>query len=180
MSYLKVRSCLVILMSLLFAELAIAKSEFTSQDFIDVSSIRTISEIETAKIALEKSSSLAIKTYAERIIEEQTGALKELRELAESQHLRMASNAELQAKARVFVFQRNGRAFDAAYAEMRVIERRKSVNLFRDIARTANGDVRQYATQQLPILMRHLYMAQTLVGDLERGAALLADNSGHL
>jgi len=168
MKCLKLLYCFTLMLSgSLLSEVATASSSFTGQDFIDVASLRSISEIETAKIALQKSSSPDVKAYAQRIFEEQTSELKKLRKLAEAQHLHMASDAELQLKARIFVFQRNGRTFDAAYADMRVLERRKSVNLFREVAERANGDIRLYAIQQLPILMHHLYMAQTLVGDVK-------------
>ena len=177
MSYLKTRFCMVFLLSFLFADVAMANPEFTSQDFIDAASIRSISEVETAKIALEQSSSASVRVYAQQVIDEQTAVLLSLRKLAEAEHLIMPSDTELQANARSYVFQRKGKTFDAAYADMRVIERKKSVSLFRDVAKKASGNIKLYALKQLPTLMHHLYMAQTLVGDVAKDSFLMANNS---
>ena len=114
------------------------------------------------------------------MLDEQLNAIKGLRELAKAQHLQMCSDEELQAKARIFIFQRMGKNFDNAYADMRLVERKKSVSLFREAAEMAEGDIKQYAIQQLPVLMRHLYMAQTLVRDVEKGTTLMTDNSSQL
>jgi len=180
MNVLKFIPGLIFISSLLFSEIATAKSAFTNQDFIDVASMRSVSEVETAKIALQKSSSESVKAYAQQVIEEQTALLSNLRKLTKAEHLQMLSDIDLQTKARSYVFQRKGKNFDAAYADMRLTERKKSVSLFREAAEMAEGGIKQYAIQQLPILMRHLYMAQALVGNVEKGATLMADNNSQL
>jgi len=121
-----------------------------------------------------------VKAYAQQVIEEQTALLSNLRKLTKAEHLQMLSDIDLQTKARSYVFQRKGKNFDAAYADMRLTERKKSVSLFREAAEMAEGAIKQYAIQQLPILMRHLYMAQALVGNVEKGATLMADNDSQL
>ena len=154
---------LLIIASSLFCRASLASSILTGQEFLDVAAVRSISEGETAKIALNKSSDTHIKAYAQAMIVEQQAALDSLRRFAKEQHLQMYSDAELQAKARVYIFQRNGKAFDPAYVEMRSLERKKAVSLFRMAAESADVALKQYATAQLPVLMRELYMAQTMV-----------------
>ncbi|RYY76918.1 MAG: DUF4142 domain-containing protein [Gammaproteobacteria bacterium] len=180
MSIFKVVPGLIFISSLLFPGLAMATSVFTNQNFIDVASIKSISEVETAKIALQKSDSVSVKAYAQQVIKEQTAFLLSLRKLSEAEHLQMLSDTDLQTKARSYVFQRKGKSFDAAYADMRLTERKKSVSLFREAAEMATGDVKQYAIQQLPTLMHHLYMAQTLVTNVENSTVLMADNNRQL
>ncbi|RYY02330.1 MAG: DUF4142 domain-containing protein [Gammaproteobacteria bacterium] len=134
----------------------------TAQDFVDITAVRAVSEIETAKIALAKSSNPFVKDYAKIIVEEQRAVLKDLRIFAEDQHLNLYSDVELHQRARTYIFRRNGRAFDSAYAEARATERRKVVNLFRTAIKSDDQIVRGYAIRMLPRCMHHLYMAQTL------------------
>ena len=180
MNYVKVFSCFSwFLPALIFCEISVA-GPLTNQSFIDTASIKSISEIETAKIALEKSNSNSVKFYAQAVLEEHTFLLTHLRRFAKAQHLDMMSDSELQAQARRFIFQRKGQTFDEAYADMRFMERKKSVSLFREVAEMATGDIKQYAANELPTLMHHLYMAQTLVGALAKDAPLMADDSSQL
>lgn len=172
----KFLNCVFLLLSFCVSIEALASSALSSQQFIDMALVRSISEIETAKIALEKSSSAEVKAYAQVVIEEQANLLDSLRKLAREQHLNILNDSELQVAARVFIFQRKGKTFDAAYAEMRVTERKKAVGLFRAAAMLDDKSIKQYAARELPILMRHLYMANTLIGQVGSGAVLIAHN----
>jgi putative membrane protein len=146
-----------------FCGASIAGSVLTSQEFVDSAAIRSISEVETAKIALSESSAPDIRAYAQAMITEQQAMIDSLRAFANDQHLQMYSDAELQTKARTYIFQRNGESFDRSYVGMRALERKKAVSLFRTAAESADTTLRQYATTQLPALMRALYQTQTLV-----------------
>ena len=170
----------VLFLALLRCEVIFAGPVFTGQYFIDAAAIRSISEIETAKIALDKSDSVVVKAYAQQVLEEQTGILDHLRNLAKVQKLRMMSDADLRVKAHTFVFLRKGKTFDQAYVDMRLAERRKSVSLFREAADMADGDIKRYAIDELPVLMHQLYMAQTLAGDVAKAVPVLADSGSHL
>lgn len=176
--YRKFYKCVFLVLSLIMCVKAAADSRLSSQQFIDMALTKSISEIETAKIALEKSSSAEVTAYAHVVLEEQARLVNSLRKLAQQEHLRVPDEPELQAKARVFIFQRNGKNFEAAYAEMRSAERRKAVGLYRAAAMLSDNNIKQYATQELPVLMRHLYMAQALVGHLGDSAVLISANAG--
>lgn len=154
----------VLLVVLLCCAKASAETlEFDSQRFIDTASVRSMSEIEVAKVALRKSESPLVQRYAETMIAENTLRIDELRVLASQYHLSMFSDAELQTKARKYVFERKGQTFDTAYAGMRAAERRKMVNLYRQAINSDNPAMKHYAERALPSLMHQLYMAQELV-----------------
>lgn len=165
MSYLKALSPNLFLLFVLLhcSSLFAGAVEFDSQKFIDVASVRSISEIETAKIAVHKSASPAVKVYAQAMIVENTLMLNSLRSLAHENHLHMLSDAELQTKAHKYVFERKGQNFDTAYAGMRAVDRRKMVNLFREAINSDDVAFKHYAEATLPTLMHQLYMAQAMV-----------------
>jgi putative membrane protein len=150
--------------------------ELDSQKFIDIASINSVSEIETAKVALQKSASPAVQNYAQAMITENTNYLNELRSLASQHHLSMPSDVELQTKARKYVFERKGQDFDRAYAGMRAAERRKMVNLYRQAINSNDASFKIYAETALPSLMQQLYEAQKLLQTVDSTSHLVANN----
>jgi putative membrane protein len=169
-------SLIFLLINFLFCNTSFAEAALTDQDFIDLAAIRSISEVETAKIAFAKSTLPNIKAYAQLMIVEQMGLLRSLRDIAKAKRLHMYSEPELKNKARIYVFQRTGKRFDYSYAEMRSLERRKALCLFRAAAELEDVNLRTYAISSLPTLMHHLYMAQTLL-DYMNTQSLLASNN---
>lgn len=162
----------LVLMMLMMSVRSLAnQADFDRQKFIDIASLKCASEIETARVALEKTSSPDVKAYAQRMIVDYTTTLSGLYKLAQVSNLKIFSNVELHNKAHAYVFERTGSTFDTAYASMRVIERRKTVNLFREAAASDDPFVKDYAETTLPLLMHHLYMAQQLTDELEANKA---------
>jgi len=147
---------------------------FDSQKFIEIASVRSISELETAKIALQKSNSPLVRAYAQSMITESAATLVSLRKLANDSHLYIYSDAELQTKARKYIFERKGKTFDTAYADMRAAECRKMVTLFREAVGSDEVLFKHYAETELPSLMHHLYMAQQLVEHVDSASTMLA------
>ncbi|RYY06425.1 MAG: hypothetical protein EOP43_06400 [Sphingobacteriaceae bacterium] len=88
----------------------------------------------------------------------------------------MFTQAELQAKARKYIFERKGKAFDISYADMRAKERRKMVNLFREAVNSDQLLFKRYAEAALPALMRELFLSQELANRMGSDAVLLAEN----
>ena len=155
---------LLVLGVFLFSSKPFAETvEFDSKKFVELASLKFIAEIETAKTALQKSSSPAVRAYAHSMIEENGGRLSELRSLAIQNHIALLNDVELLSKAHKYIFIRKGQSFESAYASMRDLERRKIVNLYRSAIKSDNEAMKHYAESALPKLMRHLYMSQELV-----------------
>lgn len=176
MHYVNILSAsLFLLATMLYGQPSLASSEeFDGQKFIESASVRSISEIETAKIALEKSSSPTIQAYAQRMITENTAMLDTLHTLARDSQLTMYSDQELRSKARKYVFERKGQTFDTAYVNMRALERRKTVSLFRAAINSDEILFKRYAEAALPELMHNLYIAQQLVEQTSSAPTLFA------
>lgn len=152
--------CLVVMLSGIAHA---AEPVFDVQRFIESAAIKSIAEIETARVALQKSPSAEVRAYAEAMIAEQREHLNSLRELAEKAHIAMAGEDQLRQKAWSVVLERRGMSFDAAYADMRATERKKTVDLYRAAIQAKDPVVSPYAQVELPGFMRQLHQAQQLV-----------------
>ena len=144
------------------ANLALAAD---GENFVDQASAKGLAEIETAKLALDKSQSEDVRTFAQKMIDDHTQANQKLAELA-GQHddLEISDNATLMdmAKATILKF-REGDNFDKAYANNQVVAHEQTIELFREyIQNGENAELKQFAEQTLPKLEQHLKHAQEL------------------
>lgn len=144
------------------ANLALAAE---GENFIDEASAKGIAEIETAKLALDKSEAEDIRTFAQKMIDDHTQANQKLAELA-SQHddLELSDEATPMDKAKAMILQfREGDNFDQAYANNQVVAHEQTIELFREYAQNGeNAELKQFAEQTLPKLEQHLKHAQEL------------------
>lgn len=135
-------------------------------DFVDEASAKGIAEIETAKMALEKSTSPDIKRFAEQMIKDHTQANQELAAIAKRKNLEVATEAELLNKAKAMILElRSGESFDEAYANNQVAAHEATLELFREQSEDEDAedtDIQAFATSTLPKLEQHLEMAKRL------------------
>ena len=135
------------------------------ENFVDEASAKGIAEIETAKLALDKSEAEDIRTFAQKMIDDHIQANQKLAELA-SQHddLELSDEAKLMDKAKAMILQfREGDNFDQAYANNQVVAHEQTIELFREYVKNGeNAELKQFAEQTLPKLEQHLMHAQEL------------------
>src|SRR5690606_10789437 len=67
----------------------------SSEEFVEEASAKGIAEIETAKLAPEKSQNEAVKGFAQMMIDDHRRANQQLAELARSKDLEVSDDAEL-------------------------------------------------------------------------------------
>lgn len=117
-------------------------------------------EIKTAKLALKKSQSPAIQTYARQMAEQQQALLNELQTLAASNGLVMESEVVLQAGGVAPWFE--GEKFDRAYIDRRVQHRQQWVTLLRMAISSNDETLKRYASSILSASLKQLHQAQQL------------------
>lgn len=144
------------------ANLALAAD---GENFVDEASAKGIAEIETAKLALDKSNSEDIRSFAQKMIDDHTQANQKLAEIA-GQHddLELSDDAALMDKAKAMILQfREGENFDKAYANNQVMAHEQTIELFREYVQNGeNAELKQFAETTLPKLEQHLKHAQEL------------------
>src|SRR5690349_3203992 len=105
-----------------------AADTIDADDFVEEASAKGIAEINDSKLALQKSSSAAVKAFAQKMIDDHTAANQELAAIAKRKNLDIADDAELMNKAKAFALkQREGESFDAAYAKGQVAAHEQTI-----------------------------------------------------
>src|SRR5690606_19791801 len=73
------------------------------KEFVDEASAKGLAEIESAKLALNKSSAHAVRKFAEAMISDHTKANQELATIARKKKLEVADDPELMNKAKATI-----------------------------------------------------------------------------
>jgi putative membrane protein len=141
----------------------------TSNDFVDNAAAGGIAEIETSKLALEKSASADVKTFAEKMISDHTKANEELKALAKKHDIEVPDDTTLVKKAKEKTLDLRDESFDAAYANNQVKAHEETIALFKKEAETVtddkkagNTELKAFAQKMLPDLEHHLEGAKKL------------------
>jgi len=142
---------------------AMAADTIDADDFVEDASAAGVAEIETAKLALEKSTAADVKAFAQSIIKDHTAANRELATIASKKKLKVATEAELLNKAKAAVLkQREGESFNAAYANNQVSAHKDAIELFKKASVSPDAELASFAVATLPKLEHHLHVAQEL------------------
>ncbi|MFC4453428.1 DUF4142 domain-containing protein [Deinococcus sonorensis] len=121
-------------------------------------------EIKTSQLALAKSSSAAVKSFAQQMIDDHTKAQAQLEALAKSQGVPLPTMLppDLQIKV-VTLSGLNGAAFDTAYIQEQTLGHQLALSIFQnELTAGKKADTRNLATALLPAIQMHLQEAQAL------------------
>jgi len=122
-------------------------------------------EVDASKLAAQRASSAAVKTFAAQMIKDHGAADEKIQQLAKKLGVQVpASPPDVQKQELTELAALQGSAFDAAYArKIGVDAHQDAVSLFRDASENAkHDDVKAFATQTLPTLQKHLEMAKAM------------------
>jgi putative membrane protein len=137
-----------------------------TQDFVTIAAQSDMLEIQSSKLALQKSDSDKTKTFAQKMIDDHTATSTELKGLVSSgkvqadapSSLDKAHQAKLDKLAKL-----QGKDFTKQYDDMQVSAHKDAVSLFDRYAKDGdNADLKAFAGKTLPRLQEHLQMAQDL------------------
>jgi putative membrane protein len=122
-------------------------------------------EIDSARLALRRSSTPSVRVFAKRLIEDHLKSTHALHEIADGAGIRLPS-ALPAADLRLLTKVRGakGARFDRSFASLQVGVHVRAISLFsrRKASRTPTT-VDAFATSQLPILRTHLKLAKDLL-----------------
>lgn len=141
----------------------------TSNDFVDTAAAGGIAEIETSKLAVEKSSSADIKAFANMMITDHSKANDELAAIAKKNDIEVPDSTTLVKQAKEKILDMRDESFDAAYANNQVKAHEETIELFKKQANTVTDDkvkgatdLKGFAQKMLPALEKHLAAAKQL------------------
>lgn len=158
------RRCPMFFSLILGATLSTQVLAQTPAEFIDDASAAGIAEIETSRLAIQKTSSTDINSYAVEMIKDHTDANRDLKAIASKHDLPMASDEQIMDRARKLMLQvQEGESFDAAYVANQIKAHEQAIELFENEARESQSpELKAFAEQTLPKLRMHLDMARKL------------------
>ncbi|WP_434707309.1 DUF4142 domain-containing protein [Pseudomonas sp. R1-1] len=141
----------------------------TSNDFVDNAAAGGIAEIETSRLALEKSQSADIKAFANQMITDHSKANDELAAIAKANDIEVPDTTTLTKQAKAKILDMRDESFDAAYANNQVMAHQETIELFKKQANTVTDDkakgateLKAFAQKMLPALEKHLAHAKEL------------------
>ena len=122
-----------------------------------------IAEIETGKLALEKSRNEQVKKFAQHMIDDHTSALKELQTLAQAKGVTLPDGTDLKHKTMATALKvMSGNSFDSQYMKRAGVgDHQQTIELLQKAQNNARDpDLKAMATKMLPTVREHLKMAQ--------------------
>jgi putative membrane protein len=140
------------------------------KDFITKAAQAGHAEVDAGTLAASRSSNDAIKKFGQRMFEDHTAAMEELKQIA---HLKGASVPDDADAAHKKLAQKlegaQGIEFDQIYvSEAGMKDHTAALTLFDEEARNGkDSDLRAFAQKALPMIKDHLEMAQQLAGNVK-------------
>lgn len=136
--------------------------------FIDAAAAKGFSEIEAARLALEKTRSAEVKSFAYKMIEEHLDINKQLRQLAREKGHEMDEETDLINRAKSMLLSlREADSFDTVYADHQVAAHEQIVAIFQQGTHLDDVEVSNFARNTLGKLEHHLKMARALTNSVQ-------------
>lgn len=140
-----------------------------SEKFIKKASTSSLFEIESSKVALDKSRNPQIKKLADKLIKDHTTSNKKLKDVLTNEKLRFPMNMTLDeknAKKIDELKETSERKFDKEYIDMQKQGHEETIESFKDFldAKDTHPALRKFAEQTLPDLETHLLK----ISDIEK------------
>lgn len=134
-----------------------------------------LSEISSAELALQKSTSSNVRAFAQHMIEDHTEINKELQAIAERKNVHLVDTTRLADKTKAYLLKhKEGQSFDEAYLEHQLKSHQQTLALFRRATNSRDTDIRYFAAVSLNRLNSHLKMAQKLLKAVQEYRAIKA------
>ena len=137
-----------------------------TRDFVTLAAQSDMLEINSSKLALQKSDSDKTKTFAQKMIDDHTKTSTELKGLVSSGKVKVSAPSALDKSHQEKLDKLSklqGKDFTKQYDSMQVSAHKDAVSLFERYSKDGdNPDLKSFAGQTLPMLQEHLKMAQEL------------------
>jgi predicted outer membrane protein len=131
-----------------------------------------LAEIESGKMAAQKAQNSEVKSFAQKMVQDHTKMLEDLKSLAKSKGVALPTNAPAKEMAQSKLLERkSGAEFDKDYMEHMVKDHEKDVKESENIAAKAKDPQFKSAVQQANAKIReHLQLAQRVAQNAGAGS----------
>ncbi len=150
-----------------------AKLDRGDRKFLEEAAEGGMKEVEFGRVASDKATDPAVKAFAARMVKDHSDANKKLMDVAQSKGVTPAAKLKA-ADQRTLdrMSKKSGADFDRAYMDDMVKDHKKDVKDFeKQASKAKDTEVRNFASNTLPVLQDHLKMAQDTQGKLKGGGS---------
>jgi putative membrane protein len=131
-------------------------------------------EVEASRLAMERASSADVKQFAQQLMKDHTDANEKLMQIAQDKGIQLPKQLDAKHQQQLSKLGKlKGKEFDQAYmSEMGHKDHKKDIQAFEKQARQGKDpELRTFAEESLPVLQKHLSMAQKVSGGAESAEA---------
>jgi putative membrane protein len=148
---------------------SIDSKEDDSQYLVDQAEIN-LEEIEIGKLAQTKSTNAEVKKFGKMLVDEHTKSASEVSTLAKTKNFTLPTSLTENGQDKFNKLnEKSGVDFDKKFADMMVDGHEKAIDKIKKAAENAkDADVRQWATNSIPVLTTHLEHAKVLKESLDK------------
>jgi putative membrane protein len=128
-------------------------------------------EIELAKMAEERATNAQVKDFARMLVRDHTKALADLREAAAAANVQLSTSSEEnrdQKNLQEDLAKLTGHEFDRKYIDEMIGKHEKTANAIEKKVDSESPQIRQWATETLPVVRKHLDQAKQLKETLDK------------
>jgi len=139
-----------------------AKGALSDEQFVQKASASDLAEVNLGNLAAKQASSEAVRKFAKHMVEDHTKSSREMLKLANNTKFTVASTMDAEHE-RLFrkLSSMRGAAFDREYMAGQVKDHKVAVSLYeRATKNVKNEDLKKFAGKTLPVIRKHLKMAQ--------------------
>ncbi|MBS1615465.1 MAG: DUF4142 domain-containing protein [Bacteroidetes bacterium] len=146
------------------------KTKLTDPEIASIAVTANQIDVNYGKIALKKSHNADIRTFAETMVRDHEGVIKQAVELANKLHVTPKTNAMTKSllngekKTTKMLNSKSGKAFDKAYAENEAAYHDAVISAIKTklIPDCHNAELKGLLTSVMPVLEHHLHMAKEM------------------
>lgn len=149
---------------------AAARIDDASADFLVKAADGGMTEVEASRTAQQKATNGDVKSFAQMMVDDHTGANAAVKQLAANLNVTIpAAPSEEHQKDITKLNEKTGRDFDKAYMNMMVDDHKKTIDLFEKAENDCKEEsVKAFVRNTLPKLRTHLNAADSIQNRLKK------------
>jgi putative membrane protein len=132
-----------------------------------------MAEVELGKLATQKAASDAVKQFGQKMVDDHSKANDQLKQVASKENITIPDSLDSKHQSRIEKLSKlSGPEFDKAYIKDQVKDHKQDVSEFKSEANNGSDpNIKQFASNTLPILEQHLTMAKDLNKTEKKGSS---------
>lgn len=126
-------------------------------------------EVQLGNVAASNAMSPSVKQFGEMMITDHTQANTNLKSIAQQLQINVSDSLmPMHAKHKQMLSSTKGSAFDKAYMKMMVEDHKEDIADFQKASNSKNNMIKNFASQTLPVLTKHLDSATAIAGRVRK------------